>query len=160
MASEQQGLLLMQHMGQTYRVLQSAFSRQVGHALPRWRILLALYEQGEMSQKALAERCYLDPASLTRLIQALQKQGWVERAMDERDNRLTLATLTAEGRAIVESALPQRGAFFRALLEGLSPDQITLLNDMLNRLEQNMEHLGEISSVLPAAGTKNTVAHS
>ena len=143
MASEQQGLQLMQHMGKTYRVLQNAFSRQVGHALPRWRILLSLYEQGEMSQKALAERCYLDPASLTRLIQALQKQGWVERAMDEKDNRQTLATLTAEGRATVESALPQRGAFFRALLEGLSPDQITLLNDMLNRLEQNAVCLGE-----------------
>ena len=137
MASEQQGLLLMQHLGQTYRALQSAFSRQVGHALPRWRILFALYEQGEMSQKALAERCHLDPASLTRLIQALQKQNWVERAMDSADNRQTLATLTEEGRAVVEAALPQRAQFFRTLLEGLSHDQISQLNEMLNRLEQN-----------------------
>ena len=144
MASEQQqGLLLMQHLGKTYRTLQGAFSRQVGHALPRWRILFALYEQGEMSQKALAEHCLLDPASLTRLIQALQKQGWVERAMDTSDNRLTLATLTAEGRAVVEAALPRRAMYFSSLLEGLSKEQVALLNDMLNRLEQNATCLGE-----------------
>jgi len=140
MTSEQQGLLLMQHLGQTYRTLQGAFARQVGHALPRWRILFALYEQGETSQKALAERCRLDPASLTRLLQAMQKQGWIERAVDARDNRLTLATLTAEGRVVVEAALPQRAAFFRALLNGFSADQVTALNDALNRLEQNAAH--------------------
>lgn len=127
----------MQHLGQTYRTLQSAFSRQVGHALPRWRILFALYEQGETSQKALAERCHLDPASLTRLLQAMQKLGWVERAMDTQDNRLTLATLTAKGRAVVDAALPHRAAFFRALLDGLSSDQVDVLNTALNRLEHN-----------------------
>ena len=137
MTSEPQGLLLMQHLGQTYRTLQSAFSRQVGHALPRWRILFALYEQGETSQKALAIRCHLDPASLTRLLQAMQKQGWIERAIDPHDNRLTLASLTADGRTVVESALPQRAAFFRALLDGLSGDQVDALNDTLSRLEDN-----------------------
>ena len=137
MSSEPQGLLLMQHLGQTYRALQGAFARHVGHALPRWRILITLYEQGETSQKVLAERCHLDPASLTRLLQAMQKQGWVERAMDTQDNRLTLATLTATGRTVVESALPQRAAFFLALLDDLSDDQVALLNDTLNRLEHN-----------------------
>ena len=139
MISEEQGLLLMQHLGQTYRALQNAFSRQVGHALPRWRILFALYEQGEMSQKALAERCHLDPASLTRVIQALQKQGWVERAMDSQDNRLTLARLTKKGRAVVESALPQRALFFRTLLDGLASDEVAQLNKTLSHLEQNAQ---------------------
>ena len=137
MSNELQGLLLMQHLGQTYRALQSAFSRQVGHALPRWRILFRLYEHGETSQKELAERCHLDPASLTRLLQAMQKQGWVSRAMDTQDNRLTLAALTTDGRAVVEAALPQRAAFFRTLLDGFSDDQVQLLNSTLSRLEQN-----------------------
>ena len=137
MTTEPQGLLLMQHLGQTYRALQNAFSRQVGHALPRWRILFALYEHGETSQKELAERCRLDPASLTRLLQAMQKQGWVIRAMDAQDNRLTLATLTADGHAVIEAALPQRAAFFRALLDGFSDAQVQVLNEALNRLEQN-----------------------
>lgn len=91
-------------MGQTYRVMQSAFSGRVGHALPRWRILLALHENGQCSQKHLAERCRLDPASLTRQLQAMQKLGWIARAVDTHDNRLTNARLTPPDRPLSDSS--------------------------------------------------------
>lgn len=124
-------------MGQTYRVMQSAFSSKVGHALPRWRILLALHECGPCSQKHLAERCRLDPASLTRQLQAMQKLGWISRAVDAQDNRLTNATLTDAGQAVVNEALPKRAAFFEASLKGLSATDIDTLNRVLTVLETN-----------------------
>jgi DNA-binding MarR family transcriptional regulator len=134
---QQQGLQVIQHMGQTYRVMQSAFSGQVGHALPRWRILLALHENGQCSQKHLAERCRLDPASLTRQLQAMQKLGWIARAVDAQDNRLTNARLTPAGQAVVDEALPKRAAFFDESLKGLSATDIDTLNRVLNVLEEN-----------------------
>ncbi|MBO9332064.1 MarR family transcriptional regulator [Achromobacter sp. HZ01] len=137
MSKQQQGLQVIQHMGQTYRVMQSAFSGRVGHALPRWRILLALHERGPCSQKHLAERCRLDPASLTRQLQAMQKLGWISRAVDPQDNRLTNASLTAAGQAVVDAALPKRAAFFEESLKGLSTADIDALNRVLSQLEQN-----------------------
>jgi len=134
---QQQGLQVIQHMGQTYRVMQSAFSSKVGHALPRWRILLALHECGQCSQKHLAERCRLDPASLTRQLQAMQKLGWISRAVDAQDNRLTNATLTAAGQAVVNEALPKRAAFFDESLKGLSAADVETLNRVLSVLEEN-----------------------
>ncbi|WP_144639428.1 MarR family winged helix-turn-helix transcriptional regulator [Bordetella genomosp. 13] len=139
MPTPQQGLLVVQHVGQTYRVMQSAFSSRVGHPLPRWRILYSLHELGSTSQKLLAERCRLDPASLTRQLQAMQKLGWIERAVDAGDNRLTNASLTQAGREVVEEALPRRAAFFRDMLEGLSEEQVSMLNDALSMLERNAE---------------------
>ncbi|KAG1210011.1 hypothetical protein G6F35_010639 [Rhizopus arrhizus] len=124
-------------MGQTYRVMQSAFSSKVGHALPRWRILLALHECGQCSQKHLAERCRLDPASLTRQLQAMQKLGWISRAVDAQDNRLTNATLTPAGQAVVNEALPKRAAFFDESLKGLSANDVETLNRVLSVLEEN-----------------------
>ena len=124
-------------MGQTYRVMQSAFSSKVGHALPRWRILLALHECGQCSQKHLAERCRLDPASLTRQLQAMQKLGWISRAVDAQDNRLTNATLTAAGQAVVNEALPKRAAFFDESLKGLSAADV----ETLNRVSVSYTHL-------------------
>lgn len=124
-------------MGQTYRVMQSAFSSKVGHALPRWRILLALHENGQCSQKHLAERCRLDPASLTRQLQAMEKLGWISRAVDADDNRLTNATLTAEGQAVVNEALPKRAQFFEESLRGLSGTDVDTLNRVLSVLEEN-----------------------
>ncbi|MEN4919616.1 MarR family transcriptional regulator [Achromobacter spanius] len=137
MPKQQQGLQVIQHMGQTYRVMQSAFSGKVGHALPRWRILLALHENGQCSQKHLAERCRLDPASLTRQLQAMQKLGWISRAVDAQDNRLTNATLTAAGQAVVNEALPKRAQFFEESLKGLSGADIDTLNRVLSVLEEN-----------------------
>lgn len=124
-------------MGQTYRVMQSAFSSKVGHALPRWRILLALHECGQCSQKHLAERCRLDPASLTRQLQAMQGLGWISRAIDAQDNRLTNATLTPAGQAVVNEALPRRAQFFEESLKGLSAADIDTLNRVLSVLEAN-----------------------
>ncbi len=137
MPKQQQGLQVIQHMGQTYRVMQSAFSSKVGHALPRWRILLALHENGQCSQKHLAERCRLDPASLTRQLQAMEKLGWISRAVDADDNRLTNATLTAEGQAVVNEALPKRAQFFEESLRGLSGTDVDTLNRVLSVLEEN-----------------------
>lgn len=137
MPSLQPGLLVIQHLGQTHRAIQSAFSSRVGHALPRWRILLALHELGSSSQKVLAERCRLDPASLTRQLQAMQKLGWISREVDAGDNRLTNASLTDAGRAVVQEALPRRAAFFQEMLEGLGEAEIAQLNRALDVLERN-----------------------
>ncbi|MCD0504932.1 MarR family winged helix-turn-helix transcriptional regulator [Bordetella petrii] len=137
MPKEQQGLQIIQHLGQTYRVMQAAFSSRVGHALPRWRILLTLHECGQCSQKLLAERCRLDPASLTRLLQAMQQQGWITRSADPNDNRVTNATLTAAGQAVVNEALPRRAAFFEESLQGLSNEEIQALTHALDVLERN-----------------------
>ncbi|MBV7483701.1 MarR family winged helix-turn-helix transcriptional regulator [Bordetella sp. BOR01] len=137
MPKEQQGLQTIQHLGQTYRAMQAAFSSRVGHALPRWRILLTLHEHGQCPQKTLAERCRLDPASLTRLLQAMQQQGWITRSVDPLDNRVTNAALTAAGQVVVNQALPRRAAFFEESLQGLSSQDIQTLNNVLSMLERN-----------------------
>src|SRR5690606_31753432 len=110
LSDQPEGLQIVQHLGQTYRAMQAAFSSRVGHALPRWRILLTLHECGQCSQKLLAERCRLDPASLTRLLQAMQQQGWVTRSADPHDNRVTNAALTPAGQAAARGILRRSAA--------------------------------------------------
>ncbi|OWT77231.1 MULTISPECIES: MarR family winged helix-turn-helix transcriptional regulator [unclassified Achromobacter] len=139
MAKEQQGLRTVQQLGQTYRVMMTAFSAQVGHALPRWRILLALHEEGRCSQKMLAERCRLDPASLTRQLQAMEGLGWISRSIDEQDNRLINATLTAQGKRVVAEALPRRAEFFEHTLDGLTNKQMEVFHQVLAALEENFK---------------------
>lgn len=142
MPKQQQGLKVVQHLGQAYRAMQASFAGCVGHALPRWRILLALHERGQCSQKELAERCRQDPAALTRQLQAMEQLGWIARTVDPADNRLTNATLTGAGQAVVQEALPRRAAFFDAALKGLSAREIDALNHILDVLEDNFRRAG------------------
>jgi MarR family transcriptional regulator, organic hydroperoxide resistance regulator len=139
MPKEQQGLHTVQMLGQAYRAMMVAFEANVGHVLPRWRILLALHESGPLSQKVLAERCRLDPASLTRQLQAMESLGWISREIDEQDNRLINAMLTTPGKRVVADALPRRAAFFDHAMHGLSAEQIRTCHEVLAVLEQNFK---------------------
>ncbi|OVZ64105.1 MarR family transcriptional regulator [Pigmentiphaga sp. NML030171] len=137
MNREQRGLQVIQRLGQTYRAMQAGFSGRIGHALPRWRILLTLAEHGTCPQKLLAERCRLDPASLTRLLHALEQLGWIARQVDAQDNRQTNVSLTAAGQEVVDEAMPRRAAFLDEVLQGLSEKELDALLRTLEALEGN-----------------------
>jgi MarR family transcriptional regulator, organic hydroperoxide resistance regulator len=127
---------IVQQFGRTYRAFMSGFEAYVGHALPRWRILLALTDpEGEWSQKRLGERLRIDPGALTRQLKALEAIGWIERSIDARDNRITNVRLTEEGRGAVNASLPQRNAFLRETMGALPDEALVALSHALTKLE-------------------------
>ena len=143
----QDRIAIVQQFGRTYRAFMSAFEAQVGHPLPRWRILLALYDQnGESSQKRLVEQLRVDPGALTRQLKALESLGWIARRADERDNRITNVTLSAAGRAVIEEGLPRRNAFLNMTMS-LPDDALAALSGALRMME---ERIGAAATVAVA----------
>jgi DNA-binding MarR family transcriptional regulator len=141
---EQDRVAIVQQFGRTYRAFMSAFEAQVGHPLPRWRVMLALHDQGgESSQKRLVERLRVDPGALTRQLKALEGLGWISRRMDERDNRVTNVRLTETGRAMTEASLPRRNAFLHDTMAGLPDDALAALSGALQMLEVR---IGEVAA--------------
>lgn len=127
---------IVQQFGRTYRAFLSGFESHVGHAMPRWRIMLALTEPGgEWSQKRLVERLRVDPGALTRQLKTLEAIGWIERSVDTRDNRITNVRLTDEGRRAVDASLPQRNAFLLETMGSLPDEALAALSDALAKLE-------------------------
>lgn len=127
---------LAQQLGRTYRCMLAAFEQQVGHCLPRWRILVALNELQPCSQKQLVDNLPMDPGALTRQLKALQQQGWIERRTSELDNRQTLVCLTQSGQTSIEQALPKRSEFLGQLFAGMSADEMSQIQRQLQQLEQ------------------------
>jgi len=145
---EQDRVAIVQQFGRTYRAFMSAFEAQVGHPMPRWRILLALHGQsGEVSQKRLVERLRVDPGALTRQLKTLEGMGWIARSMDERDNRITNVKLTEEGRTAIEASMPRRNAFLHETMASLPDDALAALSSALTMLEAR---IGEVAATLPA----------
>lgn len=139
----QDRIAIVQQFGRTYRAFMAAFEAQVGHPMPRWRILLALYEQdGESSQKRLVERLRVDPGALTRQLKLLESMGWIERSSDSRDNRITNVKLTEAGRVATEESLPRRNAFLN-LTMSLPDDALAALSGALRMMEVR---IGEVAS--------------
>jgi DNA-binding MarR family transcriptional regulator len=145
---EQDRVAIVQQFGRTYRAFMSAFEAQVGHPMPRWRILLALHGQsGEVSQKRLVERLRVDPGALTRQLKTLEGMGWITRSMDERDNRITNVKLTEAGRTAIEASMPRRNAFLHETMASLPDDALAALSSALTMLEAR---IGEVAATLPA----------
>jgi DNA-binding MarR family transcriptional regulator len=138
MNQEMPQFLLMQQLGRTYRAMQAAFESNIGHSAWRWRILLSLYQQGDLSQKQLATRLRLDPAALTRQIKPMEQLGWVRRQRDSNDNRLTNVTLTEDGFQVVKQTLPRRAAFIENTVGGFSDARMDQLLDLLQDLERHL----------------------
>jgi DNA-binding MarR family transcriptional regulator len=133
---ERQSAAVLQQFGRTYRAYASAFEQCVGHPLPRWRVLFALYNHAApIGQKPLAERVGMDPGALTRQLKSLQELGWVERETSVDDNRVTNVTLSPRGHKVIEQALPLRSAFLQDVLEDVSETTMRNLSRGLAQLE-------------------------
>jgi DNA-binding MarR family transcriptional regulator len=66
--------------------------------------LLAFTRHGSLPMGKMGERLMVHPASVTNAIRKLESRGLVERLLSPDDRRVVLATITADGRAIVAEA--------------------------------------------------------
>ena len=67
--------------------------------------MMALWEEGGMSVKALGERLYLDTGTLTPLLKGMEKKGLITRRRSETDERSVIVAPTEAGLALRKQAL-------------------------------------------------------
>jgi DNA-binding MarR family transcriptional regulator len=132
------------------RELNARLVAEHGLSINDYECLLALAhaEEGAMRRVDLAEQLMLTPSGVTRLLDGLERDGWVTKAACESDARVTYAVLTDEGRERLESAGRSHVAQVRELIERqLSPEELETLVDLLGRLPGGAAGRGEDCSV-------------
>lgn len=86
----------------------------------------------------LAESVLLTPSGITRLLDGLERAGYVARAASEQDARVTYAILTDDGYEKLRSAAPAHVGSIRELFgELFSEGELELLAELLGRLPAN-----------------------
>jgi DNA-binding MarR family transcriptional regulator len=69
----------------------------------RLTAMVTLEKCGPMRPGDLADRLSVTAASMSRLVEALEEGGWVDREPDPEDRRARLLSLSAEGRGTLET---------------------------------------------------------
>jgi DNA-binding MarR family transcriptional regulator len=95
--------------------------------------LAVLAESGPMTQKQLADLLKIDAARIVSLTDELQQRGLVERAVDPRDRRRNLLSLTKDGRATTTKAARLGRSVEKDLLSQLSATDQADLRRLLRR---------------------------
>ena len=71
---------------------------------PQYLVMVALWEEDDVTVSSLGARLYLDFGTLTPLLRRLENRGLVVRKRDREDERHVKITLTRQGRALRKSA--------------------------------------------------------
>jgi homoprotocatechuate degradation regulator HpaR len=116
----------------------------------QWRIIRALAEVESVEIQALGKRCCIHPASLSRILPKLSRDGLVTRRSNAADQRRVLVSLAPRGRRLLERTAPISGRVYAELARDIGPE----------RLEQAYQVLEEIVEALdktkPANGHEAT----
>ena len=110
-------------------------------------LLLARADQKRMRRVDLAEQLILTASGVTRLLDGLEQEGWVDRAACASDRRVTYAVLTDDGYRKLQEASDTHVADLRTYFE-------------TRYTSEELEHLAALLGRLPveAAGAESCSA--
>lgn len=126
------------------RLMRKHFDRRaVRFNLTRaqWRALKRLSRGEGMRQNELAEQLEMEPIAIGRVIDRLQKAGFVERRADPADRRAWRLFLTAQAHEVVDDMEQISSELFRQAQRGISAAQMKSMIDMLSRMKDNLNAL-------------------
>lgn len=111
----------------------------IGIAPSHGDILIQLFEHGQLPMSELAQRIGRDPSTVTALVKKLASGGYVATSKHDGDKRVTLVSLTDEGRRLRPAFDAISGALFDAQCRGLADDDLAALDRVLRAMQENLK---------------------
>lgn len=90
-----------------------------------------------LSSSGICERMVTYDPDLTRLLDRLEKAGWVEKVRDARDRRVVNVHITKAGAQAVEAATAAVRERIRGEMKGIGSRKLGELADLLERVRGN-----------------------
>jgi len=119
---------------------QREFSKRgIDLSSEQWVVMKRVHETPGITQKEIAESTYKDPASVTRMIDLLEKKGLLVRGVEKGDRRAFSISLTKDGMKYVEEILPLAEEMRRFGLKSVSNSDKAVFIKVLNKIYENLE---------------------
>lgn len=128
---------LIEHTAKNLRRIQRRTVREVGLTPPQYGVLHMLWERDERPFKDLADALLCTRATITGIIDTLERKGFVMRKPNPADRRSILAALTDEGRDLQHST-PALDSIYNSCCSGLAPLEFQQLGFLLQKLNDSL----------------------
>jgi MarR family transcriptional regulator for hemolysin len=116
----------------------------------QWAVLAKVERAEGMKQSELAEQMEMQPITLTRLIDRLCDNDWIERRGDETDRRVNRLYLRKGARPLLGKLSGLRSELTATALEGINPADAHRLLAQLEAIKENVRNAIQNSPVEPA----------
>ncbi|NML42431.1 MarR family transcriptional regulator [Ramlibacter sp. G-1-2-2] len=131
--SETLGYLL----GRANHALYKDFDQQLraaGLSMLEWRVLAALHGSEPLTVSQLAHEVLSKQPTVTKLVQRMADQGWVELLADPADQRRTLVDASPAGRKLARPLLDKARNHEAQMLRALAAPEQAALKKLLAKL--------------------------
>jgi MarR family transcriptional regulator, organic hydroperoxide resistance regulator len=119
--------------------LQHAFKAKGFNITPeQWGVLNRLWENEGIHQSALAEKTSKDRHNITRILNLLEKNGFIFRTPDGEDKRRLNVYLTKEGKALKQKLIPIVIGCLKKCFEGLTQKEVQGMRRIHGHILKNL----------------------
>ena len=140
-------------LGEVQRMMRAYADRQAaryGITRAQWAVLAKVERTEGLKQSELAEQMEMQPITLTRLIDKLCDNGWIERRGDESDRRVNRLYLKKAARPLLGKLAGLKSEITATALDGISPDDAERFVAQLESIKENVRNaLQTIETQLP-----------
>ncbi len=104
----------------------------------QWLIMVCLWNRDNLTQQEISDLTYKDKASITRLLDSMEKTRLIERLSDPTDRRINIVHLTSKGKEMEEIAMKIVKEAFSKAVDGIDPNDLLFTKNTLVRVLQNI----------------------
>jgi MarR family transcriptional regulator for hemolysin len=152
-------VVLLHDVARTMRTRFDQRARTRGMTRAQWIILARLDRQPGLSQNELAAVCEVEPITVARLVDRLQKRGLVERRPDPADRRIWRLHNLAPAQPILEEITAFRELLLQGIDARIGPAAREALVEALLGIKAYLQQ-ADLTQPSPASGTGNPAADS
>lgn len=109
---------------------------ELGLTYTQYIAMMVLWEKESVSVKELGSKLFLDSGTLTPMLKNLEKKGLLTRTRSREDERVTIVSLTEDGREMKTRALEVPGQILSCIK--VDPEEAAELYTLLYKLLGNI----------------------
>ena len=140
-------------LGEVQRLVRAYADKQAaryGITRAQWAVLAKVERSEGLKQSELAELMEMQPITLTRLVDRLCDNGWIERRGDDTDRRVNRLYLRKAARPLLGKLSGLRSELTATALEGINPADAHRLLVQLEIIKENVRNAIQTTPGEPA----------
>src|ERR1700742_3562653 len=130
-------------LGEVQRLMRAYADKEAaryGITRAQWAVLAKVERSEGMKQTELAEQLEMQPITLTRLIDKLCDNGWIERRGDDNDRRVNRLYLKKAARPLLGKLAGLRSELTATALDGINPADAHRMLTQLETIKENVRN--------------------
>jgi len=105
----------------------------------QWKVIGALALHDGLSQKDLAEMVFVEGPTLVPILDKMEKEGFVQRRVDQQDRRNNLIFLTEKSKLRIDSIIDCVLDIRKIITKDIQKDQLETTKKVLKKITKNSD---------------------